>query len=32
MERTILEEFWRRNGSIGPSLEVTDDNVRYMKT
>jgi hypothetical protein len=25
MERTILEESWRRNGPVGPSLEVIDD-------
>jgi hypothetical protein len=24
MERTVLEESWRRNGSIGPSLEFID--------
>jgi hypothetical protein len=25
MERTVLEESWRRNGPVGPSLEVIDD-------
>jgi hypothetical protein len=25
MKRTVLEESWRRNGPVGPSLEVTDD-------
>jgi hypothetical protein len=25
MERTVLEESWRRNGPVNPSLEVTDD-------
>jgi hypothetical protein len=25
MERTVLEESWRQNGPVGPSLEVTDD-------
>jgi hypothetical protein len=25
MERTVLEESWRPNGQIGPSLEVIDD-------
>jgi hypothetical protein len=25
MERTVLEESWRRNGPVDPSLEVTDD-------
>jgi hypothetical protein len=25
MERTVLEESWRRNGPVGPSLEVFDD-------
>jgi hypothetical protein len=25
MDRTVLEEFWRRNGPVGPNLEVIDD-------
>jgi hypothetical protein len=25
MERTVVEESWRRNGPVGPSLEVIDD-------
>jgi hypothetical protein len=25
MERTVLEESWRRNGPVGPSLQVIDD-------
>jgi hypothetical protein len=25
MERTVLEKSWRRNGPVGPSLEVIDD-------
>jgi hypothetical protein len=25
MEITVLEEFWWRNGPVGPSLEVDDD-------
>jgi hypothetical protein len=25
MERTVLEESWRRNGPVGPSLEIIDD-------
>jgi hypothetical protein len=25
MERIVLEESWRRNGPVGPSLEVIDD-------
>jgi hypothetical protein len=25
MERTVSEESWRRNGPVGPSLEVIDD-------
>jgi hypothetical protein len=25
MERTVLEESWRRKGQVGPSLEVIDD-------
>jgi hypothetical protein len=25
MERTVLEESWRRNETVGPSVEVTDD-------
>jgi hypothetical protein len=25
MERKVLEEPWRRNGSVGASLEVIDD-------
>jgi hypothetical protein len=25
MERTVLEESWRRNGPVGPSLEDIDD-------
>jgi hypothetical protein len=25
MERTVLEESWRRNGPVGPNLEVIDD-------
>jgi hypothetical protein len=25
MERTVLEESWRRNGPVGPSLEFIDD-------
>jgi hypothetical protein len=25
MGRTVLEESWRRNGPVGPSLEVIDD-------
>jgi hypothetical protein len=25
MERTFLEESWRRNGPVGPSLDVIDD-------
>jgi hypothetical protein len=25
MERIVLEESWRRNGRVGPRLEVTDD-------
>jgi hypothetical protein len=25
MERTVLEEFWRRNGPVDPKLEVIDD-------
>jgi hypothetical protein len=25
MERTVLEESWRRNGPVGQSLEVIDD-------
>jgi hypothetical protein len=25
MERTVLEVSWRRNGPVGPSLEVIDD-------
>jgi hypothetical protein len=25
IERTVLEESWRRNGPVGPSLEVIDD-------
>jgi hypothetical protein len=25
MERTVLEESWRRNGPVGPSLEVIDN-------
>jgi hypothetical protein len=24
-ERTVLEESWRRNGVVGPNLDVTDD-------
>jgi hypothetical protein len=27
MERTVLEESWRRNGPVGPSLEVADDDM-----
>jgi hypothetical protein len=27
MERTVLEESWRRNGPVGPSLKVVDDEV-----
>jgi hypothetical protein len=26
MERTVLDESWRRNKPVGPNLEVTDDN------
>jgi hypothetical protein len=26
MERTVLEESWRRNGPVGPSLDIIDDN------
>jgi hypothetical protein len=25
MERTVLEKSWRRNGPVGPSLEIIDD-------
>jgi hypothetical protein len=25
VERRVLEESWRRNGPVGPSPEVTDD-------
>jgi hypothetical protein len=25
MERTVLKESWRRNGPVGPSLEVVDE-------
>jgi hypothetical protein len=25
IERTVLEESWKRNGPVGPSLEVIDD-------
>jgi hypothetical protein len=25
MEKTVLEESWRRNGPVSPSLEVIDD-------
>jgi hypothetical protein len=25
MERIVLEDSWRRNGPVGPSLEVIDD-------
>jgi hypothetical protein len=28
MERTVLEETWRRNGPVGPSFEVDDDDAR----
>jgi hypothetical protein len=29
MERTVLEEFWRWNGPVGPSFGVTDDDYDY---
>jgi hypothetical protein len=29
MERTVVEESWRRNGPVGPSLEVIDDDDYY---
>jgi hypothetical protein len=29
MERTVLEESWRRNAPVGPSLEVIDDDDHY---
>jgi alanyl-tRNA synthetase len=31
MERTVLEEFWRRNGPVGPSLEVIYDDEFVRK-
>jgi hypothetical protein len=32
MEKTVLEESWRRNGPVGPSLEVIDDeNLQMIK-
>jgi hypothetical protein len=32
MERTVLEESWRRNGPVGPSLEVIDDDDLFNNT
>jgi hypothetical protein len=29
MERTVLEESWRRNGPVGSSLEVIDDDDKF---
>jgi hypothetical protein len=32
MKRTVLEESWRRNGPVGPSLEVIhDDEVAILR-
>jgi hypothetical protein len=31
MERTVLEESWRRNRPVGPSLEVIDDDVNTFQ-
>jgi hypothetical protein len=30
MERTVLEESWRQNGPVGPSLEVVDDDDKVI--
>jgi hypothetical protein len=30
MEITVLEEFWRRNGPVGPSLEAIDDDINLI--
>jgi hypothetical protein len=30
MERTVSEESWRRNGPVGPSLEVIDDDELFL--
>jgi hypothetical protein len=32
MERTVLEESWRWNRPVGPSLEVTDDDKYRVTT
>jgi hypothetical protein len=29
MERTVLDESWRRNRPVSPSLEVTDDDEDF---
>jgi hypothetical protein len=29
MDVTVLEESWRRNGPVGPSLEVIDDDEEF---
>jgi hypothetical protein len=31
MERTVLEEFWRQNGPVGPNLEVIDNDDDVWK-
>jgi hypothetical protein len=31
MERTVLEESWRRHGPVGPSFEVIDDDDDQRK-
>jgi hypothetical protein len=30
MERTVLEKSWKRNGPVGPSLEIIDDDDGRM--
>jgi hypothetical protein len=31
MERTVLEESWRRNGPVDPNLEVIDDDDKELQ-